>query len=239
MRGAGKDATNLFDEYHAWVNIEQLLAKCYIGPLKHVVMLDLSDLDEKPRRRKSSLNLSPPSTMPGSLAPIKETEKSAIQVPSAQIVNPRFDCIQKKSDLTLYFYLKNFCNPGIIIENICDKECKVTIFIGITLFMFKFSFYKSLKWPASLKVNQETGKIEISFEKEEIDLWPNYGMHERITGEDESKFSEFTIIEKEPINHDSFELVLRPKSDRIINIISLGYHVDLKLNINGMSHFFL
>jgi ferredoxin-NADP reductase len=64
------------------------------------------------------------------------------------------------------------------------------------------------------------------------DLWPNYGMHERITG-GEYRYCEFTIIEKEPINHDSFELVLRPKSDKIIYFISLGHHVDLKLNIHG------
>lgn len=235
MRGAGKDATNLFDEYHAWVNIEQLLAKCYIGPLKHAITLDLSDLDEKPKSsRKSSLTLSPPSTMLGTLPPINETDKSelsAISVPLAQLY-PRFDWIQRKNDLTVYFYCKSFCNPGITIEQICDTECKVTIFIGNDVYIYKFSFYKPLKWPASLKVNQETGKIEISFEKEETDLWTNYGMHERITGSGYG-YCEFIIIEKEPINHDSFELVLRPKSDKIIYLISLGHHVDLKLNIDG------
>lgn len=33
MKGAGKDATTIFNEVHAWVNYEQLLAKCFIGPL--------------------------------------------------------------------------------------------------------------------------------------------------------------------------------------------------------------
>lgn len=33
MKGVGKDATTIFNEVHAWVNYEQLLAKCYIGPL--------------------------------------------------------------------------------------------------------------------------------------------------------------------------------------------------------------
>ncbi|XP_070492077.1 cytochrome b5 reductase 4 [Chironomus tepperi] len=237
IRGAGKDATNLFDEYHAWVNIEQLLAKCYIGPLKHAITLNLSDLDEKPKNsRKSSLTLSPPTTMIGSLSPINETEKSdtsAIQVPLAQTY-PRFDWIQRKNDLTVYFYCKSFSNPGIIIEQICDKEFKVTIFIGNDVYIFQFSFFKNLKWPASIKVNQETGKVEISFEKEEADLWPSYGMHEKITGGGYS-YCEFIIIEKEPINHDSFELILRPKSDKIIYFISLGHHVDLKLSVEGQN----
>lgn len=34
MRGVGRDATRLFDEAHAWVNYEQMLAKCYLGPLR-------------------------------------------------------------------------------------------------------------------------------------------------------------------------------------------------------------
>lgn len=33
MKGVGQDATQLFNEVHAWVNYEQLLAKCYLGPL--------------------------------------------------------------------------------------------------------------------------------------------------------------------------------------------------------------
>lgn len=33
MKGVGKDATTIFNEVHAWVNYEQLLAKCFIGPL--------------------------------------------------------------------------------------------------------------------------------------------------------------------------------------------------------------
>jgi cytochrome b involved in lipid metabolism len=34
MRGAGKDGTQLFNEIHKWVNVESMLASCYIGPLK-------------------------------------------------------------------------------------------------------------------------------------------------------------------------------------------------------------
>jgi len=33
MRGAGDDATLLFQEYHAWVNIASMLKSCLIGPL--------------------------------------------------------------------------------------------------------------------------------------------------------------------------------------------------------------
>lgn len=34
MKGAGKDATELFNEVHMWVNFESILAKCLVGPYK-------------------------------------------------------------------------------------------------------------------------------------------------------------------------------------------------------------
>ncbi|XP_068617602.1 cytochrome b5 reductase 4-like isoform X2 [Battus philenor] len=34
MRGAGLDATELFDKVHPWVNYDSLLAKCLVGPLR-------------------------------------------------------------------------------------------------------------------------------------------------------------------------------------------------------------
>ena len=33
LRGIGKDATELFNQVHAWVNYESLLHKCYVGRL--------------------------------------------------------------------------------------------------------------------------------------------------------------------------------------------------------------
>jgi cytochrome-b5 reductase len=33
MRGAGTDATELFNEIHRYVNYESMLKKCFVGPL--------------------------------------------------------------------------------------------------------------------------------------------------------------------------------------------------------------
>lgn len=42
MRGAGIDATQLFDKVHPWVNYDSLLAKCLVGPLQ----VDLPSAEE-------------------------------------------------------------------------------------------------------------------------------------------------------------------------------------------------
>ena len=34
IKGIGKEATNLFNKYHHWVNAEFVLKDCYIGRLK-------------------------------------------------------------------------------------------------------------------------------------------------------------------------------------------------------------
>ena len=31
MQGAGRDCTRLFNRYHAWINIDNMLAKCLVG----------------------------------------------------------------------------------------------------------------------------------------------------------------------------------------------------------------
>ncbi|CAL1293788.1 unnamed protein product [Larinioides sclopetarius] len=41
MRGAGKDATDLFNQVHRWVNAESMLQKCFIGILKKTWSLDV------------------------------------------------------------------------------------------------------------------------------------------------------------------------------------------------------
>ena len=158
LRGAGIDATKLFDQYHAFVNVDQLLAKCFIGPLRNTVTLNLKDFTSKQSPSKSKL----PSVLSISseaLSKVFASEKMEppVLVPVETI--PRFDWIQKTSELTFYFYTKSFCNPSISIDNICDKECEIKISIARTSNSYKFSFLKSLKWPCSIRNNLETGNL--------------------------------------------------------------------------------
>jgi cytochrome-b5 reductase len=214
MRGAGIDATNLFDEYHAWVNIDQLLAKCFIGPLRNTVSLNLNDLVKNSSSSSNSKSLLPPE----------------IPKPVNAKILPRFDWIQKKNSLSIYFYTKKLSNPGISIERISDREYDITIYVENSTHAYKFDFLKELLWKPTVKINQETGKIEISFLKEEEEeLWTNFGIYEKLK-DVEFKYTKYKIISKQHINHDSFELILRPKNDQMTNV-AIGYHVNFKQHI--------
>lgn len=57
MRGAGIDATELFDKVHPWVNYDSLLAKCLVGPLRFdrpdsVELFDITNSSPKSERLK-------------------------------------------------------------------------------------------------------------------------------------------------------------------------------------------
>lgn len=64
MKGAGKDATKLFDDVHAWVNYEQLLTKCFVGPLRTTLTINL-DVSGNSSRAKSINQLASSTTPHG------------------------------------------------------------------------------------------------------------------------------------------------------------------------------
>lgn len=167
MKGAGKDATSLFDEAHAYVNIDQLLAKCFVGPLRNTVTLNLKDswsnMDLRPSSSLASV-LKFPSVLSASSEGLNKFDKFETPAQSQNIeVIPRFDWIQKTSELSIYYYTKSLCNPGVSIERMNEKECEIKILIANTSNSYKFSFLKSLRWPCLLQINQETGELTFNY----------------------------------------------------------------------------
>lgn len=76
------------------------------------------------------------------------------------------------------------------------------------------------------------GKIEITFEKVEQELWSNFGIFERTRTKDETVYNEFKIAAKNFLNDDSFELILRPNKKQII-VVPIGFHLNFRLSILG------
>lgn len=225
MRGVGKDATKLFNEVHAWVNYQQLLNKCIIGPLKASTKLEKA-LEESTKiiaTTKKSVKFSKPPLPP-------------------QDVTPRLDWIQNRNSITLYFYTKQFCNPGSLIRNLNQEKeishIEIWILIDINLHKYKFEFHGQVKWPPKdVKISTESGKIEIVFEKpeENKNLWQELGKYEvkkilRNSVEDELLI-EFIINRKTQYNHDSFTMEM--KNEHVIYNMPLGYHVSIEGLINS------
>lgn len=170
MRGAGKDATSLFDSVHAWVNYEQLLSKCLVGPLRNTVTIDFAS-----NRNKSSKFSRSNSNKNQSLAgPDVEDSKESSDTSSVNTtpnnadrkleIVPRFDWIQKTADIVLTFYTRALCNPGLIVE--CLNEPKmyhIKVFIEDVTHLFKVTFFADVRWPCTLRLSSETGTFMFCF----------------------------------------------------------------------------
>ena len=61
MKGAGKDATDLFNEVHRWVNYESMLEACLVGKLVE----EASEVPNVSFTKKSSSSKSLTSSKPG------------------------------------------------------------------------------------------------------------------------------------------------------------------------------
>lgn len=278
MRGAGIDATQLFDSVHAWVNYEQLLTKCFIGPLRTTVNLNLSSNDLQRASVTSSLSsLTANSLKSGNISPASlkrensqllndsvtvledgnsssVNENSLFRVPNAATdykssneslqsnsmlseIVPRFDWIQKTSNLVLIFYTRNLCNPGVHIELIEDKIIKIQIILNCITYHYKFNLSNDVRWPCTTKNSIESGKIEINFVKNESKLWTNFGQYEC---EKKTEFGnvldEYDVATRIEITHDSCAILLRPKR-ALLQIHPIGYHLSLTAVIDGKSAF--
>lgn len=242
MKGIGKDATKLFEDVHAWVNYEQLLGKCYVGPLRNSAIIDLEPL--KPLTKTSSdnsgsfrlpvlpfLQTSSAKTSPTKSAnPSKEYNVKTGE--NAEVV-PRFDWIQKTSDLTLIFYTRPLCNPGLVITYKSSNQLEVRIQIERTTNVYSVELGHDVNYPCAMKVSYETGKIELRFVKTQPQLWTNYGVLEKqkLT-EFEGLQLEYEILKRETITHDSYAVILQPVK-KVLLFNPIGFHISVTSNVNG------
>lgn len=257
MKGAGKDATKLFDDIHAWVNYEQLLCKCFVGPLRTTLTINL-DVSGHSSRAKSINQLASSTTPNGCFKapfiPILNTVSSSkgsttdnVQLSSIspectaytniEIV-PRFDWIQKTNEISLVFYTKALCNPGVVVHRSPDTQSKFDISIQImqTMHVYSFQLADHVDFPpAATRIYYDTGKIECSFRKNVPAVWTNFGLMTRQKFTDLSTITyRYNVIKRVQITHDSYALVLEPTLSLIQNF-PIGHHVSITATIEGMA----
>lgn len=132
-----------------------------------------------------------------------------------------------------------YCNPGLLLRYISDKHVEVHIFIANILDSYTFTFLKPVKWPCTLaRVNCESGKIEIIFEKVQGEIWTNFGTYEKTPSSDGASSTaavdeEFSIVSRQSFNHDSFEMRLRPLN-RLMIKMPIGSHVNFHRHVPPM-----
>uniref|UniRef100_A0A8D8CD79 Cytochrome b5 reductase 4 n=1 Tax=Culex pipiens TaxID=7175 RepID=A0A8D8CD79_CULPI len=238
-RGAGKDATSLFDEVHAWVNYESLLAKCFVGPLRNTTVLNLGSPKgtmPPPAFLKPPTPVTPPADTPKTASAVSIVSSSSEDSAAKTLpVVPRFDWIQKTAEVSFIFYTRALCNPAVIVEHVNNLEFNVRFFLeGNVLHRYRFQASNNLQWPCTVRQSLETGKVEIVFNKLLPGLWTNYGTMEYDQKENyELELNEYDVATRIEITHDSCVLLLRPKNNSILQLTPIGHHISVSAPIEG------
>ncbi|CAG9767355.1 unnamed protein product [Ceutorhynchus assimilis] len=227
IKGAGIDATKLFEQIHAWVNYEQILQKCLVGKLVNVdPSIDTEALFFGEKVSNSStasvnrLEAHSSNTM-GPPRPVNEPTPGSL---------PRFDWIQTSSYITIVFYTKSFSNPLVEFKCPLDEQ---TFILSLTyddyIFKNEVFFYDKVKWPCDIHVSVETGKVQLKFDKLSFGVWENYGLlkqtstsiNEQSSGQTKN---EYILKKKVQVSHDTWLM----KFDRLDGkkiIVPVGKHL--------------
>lgn len=221
MKGAGKDATALFESVHKWVNFSSMLAKCYVGPLKFEHKLS-ELLNKKPSKPKNEGTMLAPTIIP---AIIKE-------------YLPRFEWYEKEKLLVLTIYIKNFHPTDVIADCVDGETLDIKIIIDDKFYRIHLKMEHFIK---ELNVSKLTDKkVEITLEKEAVDkTWvkygtPLYGHHSMKPIKDrELRYYQSHIVSIQKVTHDTKLYGIKLPNNCYFES-PIGYHTIIRSDISGI-----
>eukprot|EP00117_Sycon_ciliatum_P014001 scpid80601/ scgid1944/ Cytochrome b5 reductase 4; Flavohemoprotein b5/b5R; N-terminal cytochrome b5 and cytochrome b5 oxidoreductase domain-containing protein; cb5/cb5R len=220
MRAAGRDGTQLFDQYHAWVNIETMMERCVVGFL---VGDDLSAIRE--RRKAQSKPADPQSG-------------AAIDPAIGQGQKPRFDWYQSAQVVNIVFMSQYDLHEDNIIASLDSSGSllEVVAVLGpASSYVFKIRLHDKVIASQGMKVLVKNGKAQITMVKAQEARWPKYG--ELLPGNGvvtsrEVKFHECSIVAVQKITHDTN--IYRVRLPSAVHFkVPVGHHVIVKVNVEG------
>lgn len=251
MRGAGKDATALFEEVHRWVNYESMLKECLVGKLvageKHTQSSTSKGMLAPPQISASSLN-------PIGINTLKVDEKQASNVPIIKIedASPQplphdkqatslsHDWYQSGQSIVFVLY----CKSSELAKHqfmcyVTDKTLFIDVNFGGLLHSFEISLYDSVASELNLTLTK-FGKAQVTLKKLDPSIrWQTLGSVQYSKSEfykqnfSRVRFCDCTIVKKSPLTHDTSLYQIRlPKSCWMQ--VPIGYHVYVRMSIEGI-----
>ena len=232
---------------HPWVNYEQILNKCFIGPLAIMdPTVDTKDLFE-PNHSKA-INNTPKATPKTEsrnathtngleLTDEKQNDISTKKpnTTDESVALPRFDWIQKMDSITTIFYTKSLSNPQVEV-NPPNRENMVNVFIVYDkrVFANEITFLTSIQWPCQIKLSYEVGKVEVVFKKNDSRIWENYGELKQMVVDSAAMDSrmKYSVINKVQVNHNVTLLELE-RVDNSRMTVPLGKHIRVFGKVKG------
>jgi len=215
MKGAGRDATDKFNEVHKWVNYQGLLEACLVGKL---VEGPSSEPEQVPEKQMPTL--APPSVLP--------------PIPSKP-ASPTMDYFQTEQKLTLNIYTKRkgLKRHSVIIDNE-ESGFKVTVFLPQQeVFIVHMKLANPVNSKFKMRVGEMSGKIEIDLEKSIKQRWQSIGnpLEKHLwfgqRKDHVDTWRQWSVSETCHVTHNTKYLVLSPPDTCHLDLAP-GHHVMFK-----------
>ncbi|XP_063243398.1 cytochrome b5 reductase 4 isoform X1 [Bacillus rossius redtenbacheri] len=233
MKGVGRDATQLFNQVHAWVNFESLLQKCQVGHLRKSESSRLPDLGlllfKSKKNSKETLNNKPNYSSDNTAsAGNPSAEKSSSGRASVPL-----DWFQTTDSLTLVYYTRSPC-PWVDVQLKDSADLTVSVAAGEDRLLSRVRLEGEVSWPCGVVANADTGKVDVRLRKKCARLWRGLGS---VCTDDSAPsaaglFAAWRVVEVLPVTHDTRLIVLR-HPDNVHRVVPVGHHVRVRSNIQG------
>jgi len=215
VKGAGKDATDMFNEIHKWVNYQGLLEACLVGKL----------VDD-----------------PAPVSPLSSRDKQLFVPPTPVLPpiptkppTPSVDFFQTESKITINIYSKRkgITKESIIIDN-DEERVKIHVMLpGKEAFIYHMRLHKAVKKQIVFRVGSSSGKIEVDLLKYTQERWQSLGspLENHLwfgpLKDLQISYRKWKVLCSDKVTHDTIYLVLDPPPGTIFQV-PIGHHVQFK-----------
>lgn len=241
MRGAGQDATHLFNEVHKWVNFEGMLQKCLVGRLVESRPFFLKPsflpLGRSSPKTPNAIEQKNSLSVPNTNAQTVSSARSPLVSPltPSPLPSPKYDWFQTHTliNLAVYTRWKHMTRERVVVLK-RDAVVKVVCYIQDMVYVVHLELDKAVSHEFEVRVGGSAGKVDILLQKQETGVrWsrvgktlPGHGEH--LKGKDmEIEYVECTLVRREAITHNTSLLVLQAP-DHTHLPVPVGYHVYLR-----------
>lgn len=234
MRGIGKDATDLFNQVHKWVNFESMLEKCFVGRLVAPTM----------SHRKSSFAVP-------KIPFFKKLHRSdttvSTDVPDLTADLPAkpfmgYEWSQDDSTITIIVQCGNDYNveEDNVVTDLIDRRLRIRIGVDKYFYLIHADLQDAVYSDYHVQVNCKLKSVEVHLVKENSGVsWSSLGTvlpghNQTVPCKNADTLTRLCVLsEKRSITHDvSLFTFSLPRGSFMW--VPTGHHISLECNVKGM-----
>ena len=213
------------------MNYESILQKCLVGRLvKCKTPATVNDL------QKAFFDI-PPSK------PLKleiKDPKEGCRDESIFDSNIKMEWKQTTEKIYFHFFCK-VSSPHVVVRLKPEYRLRILIRVKKKLHVFGFKLENKVNWPCYIKVNTDTGKVDIEFTKKDEGLWSNYGVNDKdhaiiaYSVDEIETYHKAKIISINQVTHNVRTYVFK-FVEEIYMWIPIGHDIRIRAIIEGMDY---